>query len=181
MYGLVNRAVVDLVHHALGPDGWERVRARAGLEIDTFLSMESYEDEITYRLVAAASAEANLPPERVLELFGEHWVGYAVAHGYRELMSARGQTLFEFLVRLDDMHARLSLTFPALRPPSFRASDRTERSLRLHYFSERVGLGPMVVGLLRGLGKHFGTNVDIRHERRKDEGDDHDEFVVTLA
>jgi hypothetical protein len=180
MYGMVNRAVEDLVTKRFGEATWERIKARAGVDVDVFLSMQTYPDPITYSLVGAASQELSLSAETVLEVFGEHWVEYAAANGYRDLMRARGQSLFAFIARLDDLHARLALSFASLKPPSFRTSEVTEQSLRLHYFSTREGLAPMVKGLIRGLGKLFEVEVDITQELAKAAGADHDEFIVTL-
>ena len=65
-----------------------------------------------------------------------------------------------FLGNLDNMHARVELSFPALRPPSFRL-ERTDDGLMLHYMSDREGLAPMVIGLLRGLGTHFNEEIEV--------------------
>ena len=50
--------------------------------------------------------------------------------------------------------------------------------MRRHYHSEREGLAPMVVGLLKGLGKRFETLVEVTHDKVRGEGSDHDEFVI---
>jgi len=180
MYGLVNRAVCDLVCRNFDEATWLRIKARSGVAVDVFLSMETYPDDVTVALVMAAAQELDVTPTAVLELFGEHWVGYAAGHGYRDLMQVRGESLFAFIARLDDLHSRLSLTFPKLKPPSFRTSEVSECSLRLHYVSERTGLGPFVVGLVRGLGKLFGTPVNVVHDIVRGEARDHDELLVTL-
>jgi hypothetical protein len=180
MYGLVNRAIGDLVCRHFDDATWQRIRARSGVAEDVFLSMETYPDSVTVALVVAASEELKLEPSTVLELFGEHWVNYAAAQGYRDLMQVRGDSLFAFISRLDDLHSRLALTFPELRPPSFKTADVTASSLRLHYFSEREGLASFVIGLVRGLGKLFGTPVDVVHDVPRGGSRDHHEFVVTL-
>jgi len=178
MYGMVNRAVGDLVTSRFGEPTWQRVKARAGVEVEVFVSMDTYDDASTYRLVDAAAVELNLPAETILEVFGEHWVEYASQHGYRDMMSIKGQSMFDFLSRLDDLHARLALSFPKLKPPSFQTVSQSDGSMRVHYFSSREGLAPMVTGLLRGLGKLFEVEVLVLHDRRKGPDVDHDEFVV---
>ena len=62
MYGLINKAVRGLVLEQFGDDVWARIRGRAGVEEEDFLSMTSYDDAVTYDLVAAASAELGHPP-----------------------------------------------------------------------------------------------------------------------
>ena len=67
MYGMVNKAVEDMVTTRFGEDTWEKIRTRAGIDVEVFISNEAYPDDVTYRLVGAASEELNLKPEEVLE------------------------------------------------------------------------------------------------------------------
>ena len=55
MYGMVNKAIEQMVvmHH--GEEVWEQIKEKAGTSIEVFISNESYQDELTYALVAAAS------------------------------------------------------------------------------------------------------------------------------
>lgn len=179
MYGLVNRAMHELIEGAHGRQTWERIKARAGVEVDAFLSLQTYPDALTVSLVQAASEELQTNPETLLRLFGEYWVGYAVEHGYRDLLQARGDSLFAFIGRLDDLHSRLSLVFPELRPPSFKAEVLSERRMRLHYISERDNLGAFVIGLLHGLAKVFGERLEVEQVAQKSSGNAHDEFLVS--
>jgi hypothetical protein len=39
----------------------------------------------------------------------------------------------------------------------------------------------MVVGLLQGLGEMFRTPVRVTHDRSRDDGAEHDEFLVEFA
>jgi hypothetical protein len=178
MYGLVNKAIEDLLRRDHGTDVWDRIRRRAGVEDTVFIGMRAYCDRVTYDLVAAASAELGVDPATLLEAFGEYWILYTAEEGYGELLAMGGKSLCEFLLHLDELHTRVALTFRDLRPPSFRCTDVEEGSLRLHYESERPGLAPMVTGLLRGLGRMFNTEIDIERVARREDGADHDEFLV---
>lgn len=182
MYGLVNKAVEDLVTSKFGQDSWDQIRRKAGLQNEGgFVRMNAYPDAVTYDLVAAASEVLGLTGEQVLEAFGEHWTVYTAQEGYGPMLDLAGSSLIEFLENLDQLHARVGMSFPQLRPPSFSVTDVTADSARLHYTSERVGLAPLVVGLLRGLGKRFGQRVEITHDRRRGVDSDHDEFLITFA
>ena len=161
MYGLVNQAVQGMVIAGFGEDVWERIKRDAGVDLDAFVSMESYDDSITYSLVQAGSAALDMPPEDILRAFGEYWVLVTAAEGYPELMQSAGSTLPEFLGNLDQLHTRVLMTFPELRPPSFNCKEVRPGELCVKYMSERVGLAPMVVGLFEGLGKHFNTQVEV--------------------
>lgn len=181
MYGLVNKAVQDLVTRRFGEDTWNTIKREAQVEDDMFLSMESYPDDVTYRLVGAASAVLSVAAADLLEAFGEHWVTYTATEGYGEFFRMGGATLPAFLQNLDRMHARVALSFPDLRPPSFRCTDVSERSLSLHYHSPREGLAPMVIGLVRGLGIMFATPTTVSQTARREEGADHDVFFVEFG
>lgn len=178
MYGMVNKAVEDMVCRNYGAPAWERIKEQAGVDIEVFLSNEPYPDEVTYRLVAAASEILRTPAANILEAFGEHWVLHTAQEGYGALMRAAGRSLPEFLTNLPNFHSRVAMIFPELQPPRFECTDITSRSLKLHYFTHRQGLESFVVGLVRGLGKMFGTPVTVDPAAARSRGADHDVFVI---
>ena len=53
------------------------------------------------------------------------------------------------------LHTRVNNIMPELVAPQFSTRNETENSIELEYRSKREGMAPMVVGLLRGLGKRF--------------------------
>lgn len=178
MYGLVNKAIQDMVCSHFGEDTWDKIKEKAELDVEAFISMEGYPDDVTHRLVKAASEVLGLSPRAIMEAFGAFWVQYTATEGYGEMMDMAGDNLPEFLENLDELHARVGVLFPKLQPPSFECSEMEEESLNLHYYSEREGLAPMVVGLVQGLGKRFDTEVEVTQTQSREEGDDHDEFSV---
>jgi len=179
MYGMVNKAVEEMVvmHH--GEAVWEQIKAKAGVDVEVFMSNEGYPDEVTYNLVAAASEVLHVSADRILHGFGEHWVLHTAQEGYGGLMKAAGKSLPEFLRNLPNFHSRVSMIFPKLQPPRFQCSDISDASLKLHYYSHRQGLAPFVVGLMHGLGKMFGTPLTVSLVESRANGADHDVFDVT--
>ena len=119
MYGLVNKALQEMVEKQLGPATWEVVRKQAGVTDDVFISMDAYPDEFTYQLVAALCEVTNQKPDDVLHKFGRYWVLDTAAHHYGHLLNASGRTFREFLLALQNFHARVSLIMPRLIPPEF--------------------------------------------------------------
>lgn len=178
MYGLVNKAIHDMVCSKFGDETWQAIRQRAAVEADGFISMESYPDDLTHRLVKAASEVLELSPAAVMQAFGEYWVQYTAQEGYGELMEMSGDTLPEFLENLDDLHTRVGVSFPQLQPPAFDCEEEDDENLQLHYYSEREGLAPMVLGLVKGLGDRLDTEVDIQQTQSREDGADHDEFSI---
>lgn len=181
MYGLVNIALQDLITTRHGEDAWERVMAQAGVDAAGFVTTDAYPDEITYRLVGAASPLLGVPATELLERFGEHWVRYVRRTHFGSLMESAGGTVREFLEHLPHLHARVQLHFPALQPPVFRCEAASDGLVRLHYHSTRDGLAPFVVGLLRGVAEMVGQRVAVTHPVRRADGVDHDEFLIEVV
>jgi len=181
VYGLVNKAIEDLALSIGGEPVWQAIIARSGLDVVSFVSLDSYDDEITYRLVEAASAELGLTPEQVLEGFGEHWVRYTGRAGYGPLMGSFGSDVGSFLHNLDSLHARVTLLMPQMRPPSFTVEELGPDRFVVHYRSVRQGLGPMVTGLLRGIGALFDREVTVTRLARAEDGADHDVFELSVG
>ncbi|MEH2035291.1 heme NO-binding domain-containing protein [Nostoc sp.] len=178
MYGLVNKAIQDMVCSRFGEETWKKIKHKAEVDVDVFLSMEGYPDDITHKLVKAASVILGLPSSQIMQAFGEFWVQYTAQEGYGEMMDMSGDTLSDFLENLDNLHARVGVIFPKLQPPSFECADMEENSLSLHYRSDREGLTPMIIGLVKGLGTKFDTEVEITQIQSRDDGAEHDEFLV---
>ena len=179
MYGLVNKAVEDLVVSNFGEDKWELIKTKAGVEVDAFISNEGYPDEVTYKLVGAAVEVLGLPAETILIAFGEHWVLKTAAKSYGPMMKSGGATLREFLINLPNFHTRVAMIYPNLEPPRFQCTDVTDHGLHLHYYSHRPGLTAFVIGLIQGLGKLYDTPCSTSLLERKDQGADHDVFAIT--
>ncbi len=180
MYGLVNRALEDHIRGEHGDALWESIKAHAGVDIEVFIRMDDYPDDISYRLVSSASTLLNIPAAELLRAFGRHWTLYTGREGYGALLDSAGNTLQEMLANLDELHARVGLMYPQLRPPSFRCTDQGPDGLVLHYHSQREGLAPMVVGLIEGLGQRFGQKLRITPVLSRAQGDDHDSFDIRI-
>lgn len=178
MYGMVNKGLEDFVSSDFGVEKWEAILQRAGAEVDVFISNESYPDELTFRLVKAASEVLEVPIQTILEGFGERWVSKIAPENYGAMMDCAGNNLSEFLNNLPNFHSRVALTFPHLQPPKFSVSDVTANSARLHYHSHRCGLQSFVVGLIKGLAKRFNNSVNIQLTRSADDGSGHDIFWI---
>lgn len=182
MYGMVNEAMRQMVRETHGDAAWDRIRRRAGCEVESFVRMDSYDDGVTYRLVGAAVEELAVPAERLLHAFGEYWVGFAQAAGYADFFRAC-DSYAGFVRQLDAMHARLELAFPDFRPPQFGCSIESPDRIEVVYRSHRTGLAPFVRGLLVGLGEPFGVVATVEQLAGEppESGGAEDRFIVTLA
>lgn len=181
MYGMINRAVQEMVTSQFGEERWLTIAGKAGVPGGSFVAMQQYPDAVTYDLVGAASEELGMPAGDLLEAFGEFWVLYTAKEGYGDLLRSTGPTLRTCLQNLDMLHARVGLSFTQLQPPSFRCTNISEQRMTVHYYSDRAGLAPLVVGLLKGLGKTYDTPIQVSQTADRATGADHDEFLVEFT
>ena len=180
MYGLVNQSMRQMVVRDHGEATWQRIRQVARVDTEVFVANAPYDDDVTYQLVAAASEVLHAPAEHVLRAFGEHWVLHTALESYGPMMRAVGRSVPEFLVNLPDLHNRVHMVFPELRPPRFTCTDVTADSLLLHYETTRpTGLEPFVEGLVLGIGRMFDTPVSVRMHAHRGDSVAHSVFHVT--
>ena len=161
MYGLINNALKSMIQEQFGEEQWQAVLAASGVPEDSFLTMRSYDDAITYQLAGAASEVLGAPVEACLEMFGVYWVHEIAAKSYGSLMDASGDTLVEFLGNMNTLHDRITGTFLNYVPPEFRVEPLGDGRHRIHYVSKREGLVPFVDGLLKGLAERFESELEV--------------------
>lgn len=161
MYGLVNKAIQDLVAEKFGEDKWIEIKKLSGFEDDFFIGLNPYPDSLTYALVKNASKVLGADASVVMETFGEYWILYTANEGYGEMMELAGETLTEFLNNLNMLHERINNIMPELVAPQFSTRNESANTIELEYRSHREGLSPMVIGLLKGLCKRF-NKVDFK-------------------
>ncbi len=164
MYGLINSALQNMIREKFGDEKWAEVLEKSGVPEDSFLTMRSYDDEITYKLAGAASEVLGAPVDACLEMFGEYWVLETASKSYATLMDASGNSLLEFLGNMNSLHDRITGTFLDYVPPEFMVENLEPPRHRIHYLSKRKGLVPFVDGLLKGLAIRFGAELEI-HSR----------------
>ncbi|MEO6859988.1 MAG: heme NO-binding domain-containing protein [Microcoleus sp.] len=178
MYGLVNKAIEEMVCSRFGEETWETIKEKADVEIDVFMTMDAYPDDLTHRLVHSASEVLGMSADDILQAFGEYWVIYTASEGYAQILDMAGDNLPDFLANLDNLHARVGLNFPQLQPPSFQCTEHSKNSMELHYCSHRQGFAPMVKGLLKGLACRFQTEIEIEQTSDRTHGADRDVFSI---
>lgn len=100
--------------------------------------------------------------------------------GYDRILQVLGGTLRDFICNLDALHDHLAAIYPGMRAPSFRVSDReSDGALILHYYSERDGLEPIVVGIVKTVArKLLDTEISVEIFKQKESEGDHVQFVI---
>lgn len=171
MYGLINNALQSMICEKFGDEQWDKVLEISDVTKDSFLSMRSYDDAITYDLAEAAAEVLDAPLETCLEMFGEYWVLEIATKSYGPLMEASGNNMMDFLENLNNLHDRLTSTFINYIPPEFQIELLDDARHRIHYISQRQGLIAFVVGLLKGLALHFDSELTFHDQQELDVND----------
>lgn len=164
----------------VGQDGWTRVCRKCGAEEFFFIAFEQYPDELTSSIAGAAASEMGISVDLLLEQVGEYWSQFTVQEGYGHLLDLVGTDFDSVVSRVDELHARLMVTMPELRPPSFHYNKREDGTIVIQYSSHRRGLDSLVVGLLRGLARYFGQTAVVVQTIHRNESQDYDQFEVKL-
>jgi hypothetical protein len=181
MYGLLNRAIKDLVESRFGEEMWRTVASRVSPDAFDFIAMKVYPDELTYDLVAAVSDVSGLTQHQVMDAFGEHWITYTGHVGHGDIISIMGDDTITFLRNLDAMHSRLMSIYTELEPPKFLITDLGEGVYEMEYHSHRAGLWPIVIGMVRGLSVLMRQNVAVRLVKPKVEAVGYDTFELIVT
>lgn len=160
MYGLINNSMKEMICKQFGEDKWQEVMKVSGVPENSFLTMRSYDDRITYDLVGAAAEVLGMPVEACLETFGRYWVLETATNSYGMLLDAAGSDMMGFLRNLNALHDRITSTFLNYIPPEFQIEEGPDHYL-IHYISQRKGLTAFVTGLLQGLATRFSSELTI--------------------
>lgn len=181
MYGLVNQAIQGLVVENFGADTWDKIKNKAGVDEEAFLSNKIYDDRVTYDLAGAAAETLGITVGEVLHAFGKYWVLKVGNEKYGTLMRSGGDSLMEFLLNLPNFHSRVMLIYSDIRPPEFKIEQLEERKVLVHYFSSREGLTDFMSGLISGLAELYQTEANISCVESRAQGHDHDVFEVVIS
>ncbi len=168
MYGLINNSLKEMIRERFGEEQWQAVLCASGVPADSFLTMRSYDDSVTYSLATAASEVLEAPIEACMEMFGEYWVLETASKSYGMLLEAAGQDIVSFLKNMNALHDRITSTFLDYVPPEFYVEEQDEKHHLIHYVSKRVGLTSFVVGLLKGLATRFDSELIILERTEMD-------------
>ncbi|KAK7102523.1 guanylate cyclase soluble subunit beta-2-like [Littorina saxatilis] len=163
MYGQIHCVFRELVEEQFGKDQWRAVLAKSGLdEMIHFMVFTQYPDPLTFKLLGAVAEVLEITTETVLKVFGGFFLTYCLRHGYDKMLKTLGGDIISFIQNLDSLHYLLALSNQGIAPPSFRCEEEADGNLTLHYYSQRAGLYPIVIGMLEAVGKElFHQNVTL--------------------
>lgn len=155
MYGMIHRALRQMVNEQLGEDAWKALEKKLNIGPTELLTAKAYDDALTFRIVAEAADRFNLTFDACLFAFGSYWVRYADQGSLASIMNFTGATLPGFIANLGRLHLAVGAAMPGTRLPTFSILEGDEQHLLVEYRSERTGMEEFVRGLFYGLMERF--------------------------
>jgi hypothetical protein len=153
MYGMIHRAMRNMVHDELGEEAWLALEQKLNIGPMDLLTGKAYDDALTLGIITEAALVLNLSVDQCLIEFDQGSLA--------SVMNFTGQDLVSFIKNLDRLHLAVGAAMPDARLPSFSTLCNDPGHLVVEYRSERVGLEPFVLGLLQGLMERFHKRGDI--------------------
>ncbi|MEO8244991.1 MAG: heme NO-binding domain-containing protein [bacterium] len=163
MHGLINRSLQCFLHDTYGQGSWEAVVREAGLPLNTFEAMLTYEDALTEQVVTAAVAVLGRPRETLLEDLGHYLVSRESQSTLRRLLRFSGVNFVDFVTSLEDLPERARLVLPNLEVPDLDLRDHGKGQFSLLCTAPLLGSGHVIVGLLRAMADDYGALVLLEH------------------
>lgn len=160
MKGVIAICLEQLVIEKFGQDKWEKILTSVGLPSDKkFLPSEDVDDAAVMSVIQATCKVLGITLAQAADAFGDYWVNTYAKKMYSAYYM-KPKNAKEFLLAMDKVHERTTLTVTNARPPRFEYEEKDAKTLIMKYKSQR-GLIDILVGLVKGVGKHFNENLKV--------------------
>lgn len=169
MHGLLMYSLRHYVEQRRGAETWAQVVQACGLAETTYVPARSYPDAEALQLLAATAQILEQPQDRLLEDFGEFVVPTLLSI-YGSLVPAEWRTL-ELLENVErTIHRVVRMRDPQAQPPGLRCRRLDDGQIVIVYDSPRR-LCALARGIIRGVARHYGEQVEITDDQCMLHGD----------
>jgi hypothetical protein len=167
MKGVIFNIVEEVVAAAYGPDMWDHLLGKAGLD-GIYTSVGSYPDAQLVALVEAASDETGLPPDALLRIIGRHAIPRLHAR-FPAFFDNAGEARTFILSLNGIIHPEVRKLYAGAGCPHFHFT-HGEACITLGYNSPRR-LCHLAEGFVTGLADHFGETIEVSQTACMHSGD----------
>lgn len=161
MYGMIHRAIRELVIDVKGRDAWFEVERSANCGPAEMISSEVYPDHITLDILKNSAEILKIDLDEMLRRFGSYWIEFASSGSFRGIMNFAGRDLETFINNLNKMHDSVQTVLVNSSMPSFEILSARDGFMAVIYKSKRTGLDSFVIGLFEGLIRHFNLKGEV--------------------
>lgn len=155
MKGILLKLTQGFVHKAYGQSVYDAMQDELGGP--TFLPTESYPDQVLMQMADVVSSLKGLSKRAFFLDLGKYTLGKFHEMYPRQF---KNESLKEFYMRMNDIHAQLTKDQPGIKPPRFTFEDKGDE-LFMNYHSNR-GLFDYFEGILLGAAEFKNERVTIR-------------------
>ena len=164
MHGLINRAIQCFYRDTYGAQAWGELVRTLDLESSDFEPMMHYDRDLTWRMVDEMAVALGKDRDTVLEDVGTYLISNPEVKAPRRLLRFSGVTFLEFLHSLDDLPDRARLAVDDLILPALELRDLGGNRFTLTCTGDPVGMGHLLVGVLRAMADDYGALVYLEHK-----------------
>ncbi len=166
MYGICHDAAEAYIIEVFGTDMMSTIRADIDLPGDISLH-NYYHDEVIGNTFVSLSHHSGVSLDEIFLGFGRFWIKHLKNGPYFDQLPTT-TNLGEYFFQINQMHERLIILLPQLKPPYFEILEQTDNTLEIAYYSTRAGLSAMVIGQISALAEQFGKTAIIEHSKKQD-------------
>ena len=150
----------DLIEQKYGKSKWKQVLEMSGLPADTvFIPTEKASDEVVMNVLHNVCKVIGISVPQATDAFGEYWVNSFLPRLYPNFGIIVSNSR-DFLVKLNDIHAKIAKTMQGAAPTKFVYRWKDEDTLLIAHESKWLN-SVLLVGLLKGAAKYFGEELSI--------------------
>jgi hypothetical protein len=179
MQGVIFLELRKFVGARLGDKAWDGLLQQAGLGAQIYLAVKEYPDSDAVKLVEKACTITGKPASALLEDFGEFSVPDLLQF-YGSQLDPAWKTLDVIENTEEAIHKVVRRRNPGAKPPKLRCERASPSEVVVHYTSSRR-MCSLAKGICRGLGAHFGEQLEISEPACMLTGASECRIVVRLA
>lgn len=160
MKGCIVLALKELVEENFGKEKWLKALSDAGIDEEPLiLPISDVEDEVVMGIITSVCNVCGLSLQDAADAFGDYWVNTYSQRVYPSHYEGV-KTAKDFILKMDDVHVSATKNIPDAHPPRFDYEWKDDSTLIMTYKSAR-GLIDIMIGLIKGVGKHYNENLTI--------------------
>jgi hypothetical protein len=161
MKGVIAICLSEVITKKFGTEKWQQILQAAGLPKSAyFLPQQNIEDAAVLKVIQSTCSVLDISLMAAAEAFGEYWCCDYAPRMYKAYYSG-AHNAKEFLLRMKDVHDKVTRTVANARPPVFSYEQPAPNKLIMKYSSHRH-LEDVFVGLVKGVGRHFREDLQLR-------------------
>ena len=169
MKGIVFTEFLDLVEDKFGLEMVDHIITKSDLESQgIYTSIGTYSFSEMLQLLTHLSTKTNLPIDKLLLVYGEHFFG-VIEKSYPGLLATYRDPIDMISSIENHIHVEVRKIYPDAELPTFTVIEKTENKLIMDYTSSRA-MHHFGLGLMNKTFAHFDTTATILLEKIKPDG-----------